>query len=125
MEVRRTALFPDRPESTLICLGNPQVLGRDESATSDWEGCFSIPRLFGVVRRAEAVKVRHVDVTGRTVTSTFAGYVARVVQHEIDHLQGRVFLSRMDGLESLTTDENLEDARARHAAAARRQAGSA
>ena len=106
VEVRKTDLFPDRPESPLYLFVNPEIVERKGEAALDWEGCFSVPGLMGQVNRAEAVKVRYETPDAEQREEWFEGYVARVIQHEYDHLQGRLFLDRMGSLESLTTSEN-------------------
>jgi peptide deformylase len=109
VEVRKTELFPDRPETGLIQLVDPVVVERSDESMLDWEGCFSVPGYMGQVPRAEHVTVRYTTETGETVTRDFAGYLARVVQHEIDHLDGLVYLDRMADLASLTTVQNYLD----------------
>ncbi len=107
IEVRKTELFPDRPESPLIRLANPVIDAMSDEIVEEWEGCFSVPGLLGIVPRPNEVTVSFRDAEWNQVTQTFTGYVARVVQHEVDHLHGRVFLSRMTSLDSLTTQENF------------------
>ena len=109
VEVRKTDVFPDRPETGLIQLLNPVILERSDETTSDWEGCFSVPGYLGLVHRAESITVRYTTETGETVTREFEGYTARVVQHEIDHLEGLVYLDRMPDMTSLTTAQNYLD----------------
>lgn len=109
VEVRRTDVFPDRPEFPLTCMVNPVVLQRDEEEAVDWEGCFSVPGLMGLVPRASAVVVRYADREGRTLEQRFDGYVARVVQHEIDHLDAVEFVDRMRDMTSMTTVQNYLD----------------
>jgi peptide deformylase len=107
--VRRTDVFPDRPEAGLIQLLNPVVVERSDETTLDWEGCFSVPGYLGRTPRAERITVRCTTESGETVTREFTGYTARVVQHEIDHLDGLVYLDRMPDLTSLTTAQNYLD----------------
>jgi peptide deformylase len=109
VEVRKTDLFPDRPESPLIVLLNPTIVDRsDDAMVEDWEGCFSVPGLMGRVPRSSVVSVRYVDRGGGEQVDTYEGYVARVVQHELDHLEGKVFLDRMTSMESLSTIANWQ-----------------
>jgi peptide deformylase len=109
IEVRKTDVFPDRPETGLIQVLNPVIIERSDETVLDWEGCFSVPGYMGVVPRAESLTVRYTDGTGETVTREFSGYVARVVQHEIDHLDGFVYLDRMPDMAGLTTTQNYLD----------------
>jgi len=106
VEVRKTDLFPDRPESGLFVLINPELLEQSGKLEDGWEGCFSVPGLMGIVPRYRNVRIRYTDVTGGLRDETFDGYLARVLQHEIDHLEGSVFLDRMGSMISLTTVAN-------------------
>lgn len=109
VEVRRTDVFPDRPETGLIQLVDPVVVERSDETALDWEGCFSVPGYLGLTPRAERIVVRYTTDAGETLTREFTGYTARVVQHEIDHLDGLVYLDRMPDLTSLTTAQNYLD----------------
>ena len=109
VEVRKTEAFPARPESPLFVLLNPEIVesfGGD--LVEDWEGCFSVPGLMGRVPRASSVTVRYANRDGQNRTETFEGYVARVVQHELDHLEGKIFLDRMVSMASLSTIANWQ-----------------
>ncbi|MEV6522329.1 peptide deformylase [Longispora sp. NPDC051575] len=106
VEVRRTDVFPDRTECPLIQMVNPVIVARSHATIVDWEGCFGVPGLMGQVPRAETITVEYVSPDGKRVASEFSGYVARVIQHEADHLDGVEFLDRMTSLESLTTVQN-------------------
>lgn len=108
VEVRRTPLFPTRPESGLITLVNPCVIehaGEDEQ-DEDWEGCFSVPNLIGRVRRPTWVTVEHLTGDGTSIQTRFEGYVARVVQHEIDHLNGILYVDKLTSTRTLCTEEH-------------------
>ncbi|WP_051432711.1 peptide deformylase [Promicromonospora kroppenstedtii] len=109
VEVRKTEVFPDRPETGLIQILNPTILERSAETALDWEGCFSVPGYMGLVPRSESITVRYTDETGQTLTSEVTGYAARVFQHEIDHLDGLVYLDRMPDMTTLTTTQNYLD----------------
>src|SRR5262249_30254366 len=68
----------------------------------DWEGCLSVPDLRGMVPRWTAVRVEGYDRGGQRVHFTATAFHARVVQHECDHLDGRVYLDRMHSMETLS-----------------------
>jgi peptide deformylase len=106
IEVRKTTLFPDRPESALIQMANPTLTPVTDERGVDWEGCFSVSGLMGLVPRYQTVRVEYIDPTGREQTDKYSGYVARVIQHEIDHLNGKLFLDRMESMQTLTTVDN-------------------
>lgn len=106
VEVRKTDLFPDRPESALVEMANPRLVHSSGELEHGWEGCFSIPGLMGLVPRHRAITVEFLTPAGDEQVGTYEGYLARVIQHEIDHLHGLVFLDRMESMESVTTVDN-------------------
>ncbi|MGH3717798.1 MAG: peptide deformylase [Pseudonocardiaceae bacterium] len=116
IEVRKTDVFPDRPTSPLLQMINPVIVEKSGTTEIGWEGCFSVPGLMGLVSRAEAVTVEYTSAEGADVTERYSGYVARVIQHEIDHLNGAEFVDRMTSMESLTTVTNYVDFISDHAA---------
>jgi peptide deformylase len=87
------------PETVVI---NPMLEPEVGEPVHDWEGCLSIPDLRGLVPRHPAVRVRCLDRRGEPLDFVARGFEARVVQHEFDHLNGLVFLDRMDDLQSLS-----------------------
>lgn len=106
IEVRKTDVFPDRPECPLLQMINPVIVARSDATILDWEGCFSVPGLMGTVPRAEVITVEYLSPNGDRLVEDYSGYVARVIQHEVDHLEGIEFLDRMTSLQSLTTVQN-------------------
>ncbi len=80
---------------------NPMLTPLAGEPVQDWEGCLSIPDLRGLVPRHPQVRVRGLDREGAPQDFVAAGFEARVVQHEFDHLNGVVFLDRMRDLRSL------------------------
>jgi peptide deformylase len=86
------------PESGRYALVNPEVLDSSSATEKATEGCLSIPGLEDVVSRPASVEVRGFDPSGREVTITAEGLLARALQHEIDHLNGVLFLDRVSAL---------------------------
>lgn len=76
-------------------LFNPEITRRSGTVTDD-EGCLSLPRWFGPVERSENVTVKGRDDTGKSIRIKLAGLVARALQHEVDHLDGRLFVDRVN-----------------------------
>jgi peptide deformylase len=81
---------------------NPVIAPVGDAAAEDWEGCLSIPEIRGVVSRVRDVKVRALDRRGEPFELALKDFPARVVQHELDHLDGVLFLDRMSSFETLT-----------------------
>jgi peptide deformylase len=92
----------------LTVLVNPRVTRVGEALVQGWEGCLSIPDLRGIVPRARRVRLKALDREGRPLEVEAAGFFARVIQHECDHLDGRVYLDRMPHLKSLTYLHEME-----------------
>ena len=91
----RNPRYPDRPLVPRTVLVNPTItpLGQDEE--SDWEGCLSVPGLRGVVPRWARIRYNGWDAFGDPIDRTVDGFHARVVQHECDHLWGKLYPMRM------------------------------
>lgn len=95
-----TKRHPDGIELTVVF--NPAIkFLEDAGFEEDWEGCLSIPDLRGPVRRHKKLELSGHGLDGRPFKKIYEGFPARVVQHETDHLNGLVYLDRMDGLKSL------------------------
>ena len=87
-------------------LVNPEIEPLDGELVPGWEGCLSIPGLRGLVPRHARLRWRGLDLAGREVSGEAADMHARVLQHEVDHLDGILYLDRMPDLRNLTfTDE--------------------
>jgi peptide deformylase len=91
-----------RGEIPMTVLVNPDVTILDEELIEDWEGCLSIPELRGRVPRWRKLRVDAMDRQGNRVQITAEGFTARVIQHEFDHLMGKVYLDRMRDFKTLT-----------------------
>jgi peptide deformylase len=102
---------PQVGESIQLCVANPsQVRGRElilinpvialvEGRTSYVEGCLSLPRAWGRVRRSARVRVRARDLSGEPIDIETEGLLAVVLQHEYDHLLGKLFVDRLSWVE--------------------------
>ena len=86
----------------LTVLINPVITVVSENLEEGWEGCLSIPDMRGLVPRYKEIRVQAVDPSGRSIHIDAKDFFARVIQHEYDHLTGKVFLDRMRNLDSLT-----------------------
>ncbi|OGB01989.1 MAG: peptide deformylase [Burkholderiales bacterium RIFCSPHIGHO2_12_FULL_69_20] len=97
----RNERYPEAPPVPLTVLLNPQItpLGVDE--VDGWEGCLSVPGLRGWVPRWQRIRYTGVDQFGQAVDREVDGFHARVVQHECDHLIGRLYPTRMRDLTRL------------------------
>jgi peptide deformylase len=94
----------DRNVLPFTVLVNPVLEPAGGDLASFYEGCLSVPGLTGVVARHRAVRVRALDEHGEPVDAVFSGWAARIAQHEIDHLGGRLYLDRAETRSLSTVD---------------------
>jgi peptide deformylase len=93
--------YPDAPPLPLTVLLNPQITALSEDEVDGWEGCLSVPGLRGLVPRWTRIRYSGLDLQGRAIEREAEGFHARVVQHECDHLIGRLYPTRMRDLTQL------------------------
>jgi len=74
---------------------NPEILEMSEKMEEDTEGCLSLPGTWGPVKRATELTLRFTTPAGKRVTMKFKGFEARIVQHEVDHLNGKMFIDHV------------------------------
>lgn len=79
-----------------LTLINPVILDRSKELTSLEEGCLSIPDLSVPVARPRAIRVRYTDLTGKVIEREFLDLLSRIVQHECDHLSGKLIVDHLD-----------------------------
>jgi peptide deformylase len=102
MEVGPNPRRPNAPSIPLTVYINPEITPLTEDTEEDWEGCLSVPGLRGRVPRYRKIRLRAYDRQGNRIDIAVQGFHARVIQHECDHVQGKVYLDRMRSMESLT-----------------------
>jgi peptide deformylase len=93
--------YPDAPPVPRTVLVNPVITPLGEEEEEDWEGCLSVPGMRGVVPRWRRIRYQGFDVRGQAIDREAEGFHARVVQHECDHLIGRLYPTRMTDLTRL------------------------
>ena len=90
--------YPDAPPVPNTVLLNPVITPLGDARVDGWEGCLSVPGLRGLVPRYERIRYTGLDPQGRPIEREAEGFHARVVQHECDHLVGRLYPTRMTDL---------------------------
>jgi len=102
IEVEENRRYQGESAIPLTVLINPRILQASKRHLEDWEGCLSVDGFRGKVPRAESLEVETLTREGEKTRIKAQGFFARVIQHECDHLAGRVFLDRMPDLKTLT-----------------------
>jgi peptide deformylase len=96
IEVRNNPRYPYKPQIPLTILVNPVLTPVDEEQFDNYEGCLSVPNLRGVVKRNVHVRVQALDRHGNAIDEVVHGLKAGTYQHEVDHLNGKIFVDRAD-----------------------------
>lgn len=105
---RPTPRYPDAPTMSPTVMLNPQILEQSTEMKKGWEGCLSVPGLRGLVPRHTTITVAYQDQDGNPQQQDFSGFIARVFQHEYDHLQGIVYVDRVESTQELMTEQEYQ-----------------
>jgi peptide deformylase len=96
IEVRNNPRYPYKPQIPLTILVNPVLTPVDEEQFDNYEGCLSVPNLRGMVKRNVHVRVQAWDRHGKPIDEVVHGLKSATYQHEVDHLNGHIFVDRAD-----------------------------
>ena len=102
-----TTRYPDADSVPYTVLINPQLKPLRGGLVEDWEGCLSVPGMRGMVPRYRQLRYRGFDPHGQPIDRTVEGFHARVVQHEVDHLDGVLYPTRIRDLRKFGFIEEL------------------
>ena len=102
-----TPRYPAAPEMEPTAMINPEILVLSEQMGDGWEGCLSIPGIRAIVPRHRRVSVRYRTRDGAQKEDAFDGFVARIFQHEYDHLNGIVYLDRIIGTRNIVSEKEF------------------
>jgi peptide deformylase len=108
IHVKDNPRYPYKPNYPLTVLVNPEVTKLSDETFLNFEGCLSVPNLRGEVPRCVAVRVRAWDRDGKELDFEVKGLTAGTFQHELDHLDGKLFVDRVADTRSLTTWADFE-----------------
>lgn len=100
--------YPKAPKMKPTAVINPKILFCSEKKAKDWEGCLSLPGIRGSVPRSIKIKVEYVTRVGIKVEKEFNDFVARIFQHEFDHLAGIMFTDRLDSPQDLISEKEYQ-----------------
>ncbi|EAZ89320.1 peptide deformylase [Crocosphaera chwakensis] len=93
--------YPDAPSMEPTVMINPCLVSHSEEMVKGWEGCLSVPGVRGLVSRYQKITVEYLDRYGKLHQQEFTDFVARIFQHELDHLNGILFIDRVNNSEDL------------------------
>lgn len=100
--------YPHAPTMEPTAMINPKLLSHGDKIVKDWEGCLSVPGIRGLVPRYQSIKVEYTTREGKLEHKILTDFVARIFQHELDHLNGLVFLDRVENTADLYTEEEYQ-----------------
>jgi len=106
--------YPAAPLMEPCVMVNPEIRWQSPATCKGWEGCLSVPGLRSPVPRAERLHLRYLTRDGTRVDAEFTGFVARIIQHECDHLDGILFLSRVEDESEIVTEQAFQALIAAH-----------
>jgi peptide deformylase len=100
--------YPNAPTMEPTAMINPRLLAHADETVTEWEGCLSIPGIRGKVPRYRAIEVEYTGRDGKLHKQELTDFVARIFQHELDHLDGIVFVDRIDSTQDLITEREYQ-----------------
>ncbi len=109
LEYENNERYPDESSIPVTVLVNPVLSDYGEEKVLGWESCLSLVDFRGLVPRSTSVTLKAYDRDGDRIEKRATGFEAVVLQHEIDHLNGKVFLDRMEDLTKLAYQEEFEE----------------
>jgi peptide deformylase len=104
---RPTPRYPNAPEMEPTVMINPTFRTLSKQTTKDWEGCLSIPGIRALVPRFTQIEISFIDQQGKSVSQHFEDFIARVFQHEYDHLNGIVYLDRVENNTDIISEKEF------------------
>ena len=97
--------YPHAVETPLIVIINPKISVLNENLQGYWEGCLSVPGMRGFVERPSEIQVDFLDLQGEKKSMQLKGFLAAVFQHELDHLDGLLYVDRLKDMEKFCFEE--------------------
>ena len=105
---RPNSRYPNAPLMEPTAMVNPSIVAHSSEIVKDWEGCLSIPGIRGLVPRYQAIEVEYTSRDGKLHRRELKDFVARIFQHELDHLNGIVFVDRLENTLDLFTEQEYQ-----------------
>jgi len=105
---RPNARYPHAPEMQPTAMINPRIIANSSEMVKGWEGCLSVPGVRGLVPRYQTIQIEYTDRNGNLQKQELTDFIARIFQHEYDHLEGLVFLDRVENNRDLISEEEYQ-----------------
>ncbi len=100
--------YPNAPTMEPTAMINPRIIAHSSEVVKGWEGCLSVPGIRGLVPRYQAIEVEYTSRDGKLHRQQLTDFVARIFQHEYDHLDGIVFIDRVESTQELMTEQEYQ-----------------
>jgi peptide deformylase len=100
--------YPNAPEMEPTAMINPKIVAHSTEVVKGWEGCLCVPGIRGLVPRYQEIEVEYTDRNGKLQKQELTDFVARIFQHEYDHLDGIVFLDRLESTLDIITEQEYQ-----------------
>jgi peptide deformylase len=101
--------YPHAPTMEPTAMINPQIIAHSPEVVKGWEGCLSVPGIRGLVPRYQAIAIAYTDRDGNSHQQELTDFVARIFQHEYDHLDGIVFVDRLESTLDMMTEQEYQN----------------
>ncbi|MBW4564677.1 MAG: peptide deformylase [Mojavia pulchra JT2-VF2] len=100
--------YPNAPQMEPTAMINPKIIAHSTEVVKGWEGCLSVPGIRGLVPRYQAIAVEYTDRNGKMQQQELTDFIARIFQHEYDHLDGIVFVDRLESTYDMITEQEYQ-----------------
>ncbi|MEL6495611.1 MAG: peptide deformylase [Cyanobacteria bacterium J06623_7] len=100
--------YPHAPKMAPKVMINPRLIAHGQTQVKDWEGCLSVPNTRGLVSRYQEITVEYATREGEVKQEILTGFIARIFQHELDHLNGILFIERIADKKDLYTEAEYQ-----------------
>ena len=108
VEIKKSKIRPEVKPLKKTIVVNPKITSYSKKLANDWEGCLSLPAIRGLVPRYTDIIVEFYNQLGKKQIMKLSGFQARVFQHEIDHLNGILYIDKMNDLKTLMTVDEFK-----------------
>lgn len=100
--------YPNAPEMEPTAMINPRIIAHSTEVVKGWEGCLSVPGIRGLIPRYQVIEVEYTDRNSKLQKQELTDFVARIFQHEYDHLDGVVFVDRLESTLDMITEQEYQ-----------------